>query len=81
VVKGGQAANLLVKGMQSPWGKALYSKTLITNIAQAIYQASWGKAGGKQAAAGGGGVAAAAAVAASMLPTFGCWWQTVCCFV
>lgn len=38
VVKGGQQANLLVQAMRSPWGKALYSKTLIKNIAQAIYQ-------------------------------------------
>ncbi len=40
IVKGGQSANLLVKTMESEWGRKLYGKTLITNIAKAVYQAS-----------------------------------------
>lgn len=38
IVKGGQSANLLVKAMESEWGRKLYGKTLITNIAKAVYQ-------------------------------------------
>ena len=37
VVKGGSAANTLVKVMDSPWGRKLYGRTLINNIAQSVY--------------------------------------------
>lgn len=42
IVKGGQAANFLVKAMESEWGRKLYAKTLIKNIGQAVYKVSWG---------------------------------------
>ena len=38
VVKGGSSANLLVKGMSTEWGKKLYGRTLLANIAQSIYK-------------------------------------------
>jgi len=39
VVKGGSQANTLVAAMQqSEWGKALYSRTLISNIGQSLYK-------------------------------------------
>ncbi len=38
IVKGGQSANVLVKTMESEWGKKLYSRTLVSNIAQAVYK-------------------------------------------
>lgn len=38
MVKGGQAANALVKYMQTEWGRKLYSKTLIRNIAEPVYK-------------------------------------------
>jgi hypothetical protein len=38
IVKGGQAANLLVRSMDSEWGRKLFGKTLIRNIAQAVYK-------------------------------------------
>lgn len=38
IVKGGQAANFLVKAMESEWGRKLYAKTLIKNIGQAVYK-------------------------------------------
>ena len=40
IVKGGQAANLLVRSMDSDWGRKLFGKTLIRNIAQAVYKVS-----------------------------------------
>lgn len=42
IVKGGQAANFLVKAMESEWGRKLYAKTLIKNIGQAVYKVSRG---------------------------------------
>lgn len=38
IVKGGQAANFLVKALENEWGRKLYSKTLIRNIGQAVYK-------------------------------------------
>eukprot|EP00884_Botryococcus_braunii_P021387 jgi/Botrbrau1/7932/Bobra.9_2s0092.1 len=38
IVKGGNAANLLVRAMESEWGRKLYGKTLIRNIGQAVYK-------------------------------------------
>eukprot|EP00892_Ulva_mutabilis_P006736 jgi/Ulvmu1/4434/UM002_0159.1 len=38
IVKGGAQANLLVKAMNGNFGKEFYSKTLINNIAQAVYK-------------------------------------------
>lgn len=38
VVKGGTQANVLVKAMEGNFGKQFYSKTLINNIAQAVYK-------------------------------------------
>jgi hypothetical protein len=38
MVKGGSAANALVKACESEWGKKLYSRTLITNIGSAVYK-------------------------------------------
>jgi hypothetical protein len=38
IVKGGQAANLLVKACESEWGRKLYSNTLIRNIGLAVYK-------------------------------------------
>jgi serine phosphatase RsbU (regulator of sigma subunit) len=38
VVKGGAAANTLVKAMDSPWGRELYSGTLIRNIGASCYK-------------------------------------------
>lgn len=38
IVKGGQAANFLVKAMENEWGRKLYSKTLIRNIGLACYK-------------------------------------------
>jgi hypothetical protein len=38
VVKGGSSANLLVKGMSTEWGRKLYGRTLLANIAQSIYK-------------------------------------------
>ena len=44
IVKGGQAANYMVKAMESDFGRKLYSKTLIRNIAQAVYKVRrWGR--------------------------------------
>ena len=42
VMKGGAAANLLVKACETEWGRKLYSNTLIRNISLAIYKASMG---------------------------------------
>ena len=33
-----QAANFLVKALESPWGRKLYAKTLLKNIGQAVYR-------------------------------------------
>ncbi len=38
VIKGGTSANLLIKSMESEWGKVLYGKTLVQNIAEALYK-------------------------------------------
>ncbi|KAI8477224.1 MAG: hypothetical protein J3K34DRAFT_398725 [Monoraphidium minutum] len=38
VVKGGSSANLLVRGMTSEWGRRLYSRTLLGNVAASIYK-------------------------------------------
>ncbi|KAF5831632.1 hypothetical protein DUNSADRAFT_12792 [Dunaliella salina] len=38
VVKGGPAANYLLKAMESEWGRKLYSKTLLRQIGMAIYR-------------------------------------------
>jgi hypothetical protein len=38
MVKGGSSANLLVKGMATEWGRKLYGRTLLSNIAQSIYK-------------------------------------------
>ncbi|KAG1675416.1 hypothetical protein FOA52_012335 [Chlamydomonas sp. UWO 241] len=38
IVKGGQAANFLVKAMENEWGRKLYGKTLIKNIGMACYK-------------------------------------------
>jgi len=38
IVKGGQAANFLVKALETEWGRKLYAKTLIKNIGQAVYK-------------------------------------------
>ena len=38
IVKGGQAANFLVKALENEWGRKLYSKTLLRNIGQAVYK-------------------------------------------
>ena len=40
VVKGGQAANLLIRSMDSPWGLKMFGNTLVRNIATVIYQVS-----------------------------------------
>ncbi len=40
VVKGGQAANLLIRSMDSPWGLKMFGNTLVRNIATVVYQAS-----------------------------------------
>lgn len=36
ILKGGQAANLLVMALDSPWGRKLYGKTLVKQISTAI---------------------------------------------
>ena len=36
VVKGGQAANVLVQSLQSEWGLKLFGNTLIRNIGQVV---------------------------------------------
>ncbi|KAF8072816.1 HHL1 [Scenedesmus sp. PABB004] len=38
VVKGGSAANALVKSLQTEWGRKLYGRTLISNIGNAVYK-------------------------------------------
>lgn len=38
IVKAGAAANSLVAGLNSQWGRKLYGKTLVRNIAKAIYK-------------------------------------------
>ena len=38
IVKAGAAANALVRGLETEWGKRLYAKTLIRNIAQSVYR-------------------------------------------
>ena len=38
VVKGGQAANLLIRSMDSPWGLKMFGNTLVRNIATVVYQ-------------------------------------------
>lgn len=38
VVKGGTSANLLVKGMATEWGRKLYGRVLLGNIAESIYK-------------------------------------------
>lgn len=42
VVKGGSAANTLVKAMDSPWGRQLYAGTLIRNIGASCYKVGGG---------------------------------------
>jgi hypothetical protein len=38
VVKGGSAANAMVKSLDSEWGRKLYGRTLISNIGSAVYK-------------------------------------------
>jgi hypothetical protein len=38
VVSGGAAANALVKGLQGEWGKALYTRSIMTSIGQSVYK-------------------------------------------
>lgn len=38
VVKGGQAANVLVQSLQTAWGLKLFGNTLIRNIGQVVYK-------------------------------------------
>lgn len=38
IVKGGASANLLVKSLETEWGRKLFAKTLIRNIALAVYK-------------------------------------------
>ncbi|EIE24190.1 hypothetical protein COCSUDRAFT_53257 [Coccomyxa subellipsoidea C-169] len=38
VVKGGSAANIIVRAMESEFGRLLYGKTLIRNIGTVVYQ-------------------------------------------
>lgn len=38
IVRAGQQANFLVKAMESKWGQLLYGKTLVRNIAAAVYK-------------------------------------------
>lgn len=38
VVKGGRAANFLVKACESEWGHKLYGKTLVRQIGMAVYK-------------------------------------------
>lgn len=38
VIKGGAALDSLLKGCQTEWGKRLYGKTLIRNIAGSLYK-------------------------------------------
>jgi hypothetical protein len=38
ITKGGQAANFLVKALQSEWGRKLYAKTLLKQISQSVYR-------------------------------------------
>ena len=40
MVKGGQAANLLIRSMDSLWGLKMFGNTLVRNIATVVYQAS-----------------------------------------
>lgn len=41
VVKGGSAANAMIKSLESEWGRKLYGRTLISNIGSAVYKVSW----------------------------------------
>lgn len=41
IMKGGTAANMLVKSMQGNLGKKMYTNTLIRNIAQGLYKVEW----------------------------------------
>ena len=38
MVKGGQAANVLVQSLQTAWGLKLFGNTLIRNIGQVVYK-------------------------------------------
>jgi hypothetical protein len=38
VVKGGGPANAMVKSLETPWGRKLYGRTLISNIGQSVYK-------------------------------------------
>ena len=38
VIKGGAALDSLLKGCQTEWGKRLYGKTLIRNVAGSLYK-------------------------------------------
>jgi hypothetical protein len=38
VMKGGSSANVLVRTMRSEWGRRLYARTLVSNIAQGLYK-------------------------------------------
>jgi hypothetical protein len=37
ITKGGSGANLLVKSLETEWGRTLYSNTLVQNIGRSIY--------------------------------------------
>jgi hypothetical protein len=60
VVSGGAAANALVKGLQGEWGKALYTRSIMTSIGQSVYKVR--ARGGAPRGGGGGGEGAASAV-------------------
>ncbi|KAK9818246.1 hypothetical protein WJX72_009453 [[Myrmecia] bisecta] len=38
IVKGGSQANVLVKSLESEWGKKVFGKTLVRNLAAVVYQ-------------------------------------------
>jgi hypothetical protein len=38
VMKGGSSANVLVRTMATEWGRRLYARTLVSNIAQGLYK-------------------------------------------
>lgn len=38
IMKGGWAANALVKSQENDWGKKLYSGTLVKNVSEALYK-------------------------------------------
>lgn len=43
VVKGGQAANILVQSLETGWGMKLFGNTLVRNIGQVVYKVSSGR--------------------------------------